>query len=166
MDQEQTNEPEEDGEDMSESEIRQDLGKILEALREDRRSLNTKLEDLTRKQDGVPILLQDLERRQATALDTIRRDFERMFVPRVEYEPKHQVLLDKIRDYDAIISESNRARDEYAQFKAMIVRHDTDIKEMKQSSKETAAKVIAIIGAAIGILSFAINFLQHISFHP
>jgi hypothetical protein len=48
----------------------------------------------------------------------------------------------------------------------MIVRHDTDIKEMKQSSKETAAKVIAIIGAAIGILSFAINFLQHISFHP
>lgn len=148
----------------NENEIRGDLAKILDALREDRKSLYSKLEDLSRKQDNFPVLLSDLERRQSAAMDTFRRDIERLFVPRVEFDPKYQIIMDKIREYDRILSDSSNARDEYAKYKAKIDRHDDDLKELQNHNEGAWGRITGIIGIIIAVSSFLFNFLQHVSF--
>lgn len=152
------------GDDMSESEIRGDLQKILEALREDRRQLYQKLEDVARKQDNVPVLLSDLERRQSTAMDTFRRDIERLFVPRVEFDPKYQIIIDKLKEYDSMISEGHRARDEYSKYKVVLENMVTDVKELQEHNQGTWGRTVGVISFIIAVCSFLFNFVQHISF--
>ena len=167
------NDEEDEVELMDNDEINRHLSRLLEALKEngrnsteERRTLNIKLEDLSRKQDNLPILLNDLERRQQTALDMMRREFEKMFVPRVEFDPKHQVILDKIREYDVIIKEGNTARDEYAKYKAMVNQHGDAIKDLEEHNEGGMSRLVAWLSVLIAIASFLFTFFQHISFHP
>lgn len=161
------NEGEEDS--MGEEEIRGDLHQLLAALKENghaqevaRADIYRKLEDVSRKQDNLPGMINDLERRQQKALEDMRRDFERLFVPRVEYDPKHQILLDKMAEYDRIIRESYASRDDYSNLKALVNRNTEEIASINKRNEGGLSRVTAIISIVVAIGTLIFSLAQHI----
>ena len=128
--------------------------------------INAKLDEVARKQDAIPSMLSDLERRQQTALDVLRRDFERMFVPRAEYDPKHQFILDKLHEYDRIIAESRTSMVAYVEMQKDVKDMKEDVKALQSRGSATRASVfsvIAVVGTLVGIL---FQVMQHVRFLP
>ena len=128
--------------------------------------INAKLDEVARKQDNIPAMLSDLERRQQTALDVLRRDFERMFVPRAEYDPKHQFILDKLHEYDRIIAESRTNMVQYIEMQKDVKDLKTDVGALQSRGSATWTRVLSIgafLGTALGIL---FQVLQHIHYTP
>jgi hypothetical protein len=124
--------------------------------------INAKLDEVARKQDTIPSMLADLERRQNQALDTLRRDFERMFVSHAEYDPKHQILQDKMREYDRLIAESAPKQVELINLRASVNQHSEDIKDIQEQPAGTFSRLTVGVAIVISVLSFLLNFFQHV----
>lgn len=122
-----------------------------------------KLEEVSRKQDRIPDLISDVERRQRADLDTLRRDFERMFVSHAEYDPKHQVLLDKVKEYDQIVSAGRNRQDEYVKMRGTVEQNTDSIEHMKSHSAGLAARIIPWISLAIATAAVLLSYAQHIT---
>ena len=128
--------------------------------------INAKLDEVARKQDAIPSMLSDLERRQQTALDVLRRDFERMFVPRAEYDPKHQFILDKLHEYDRIIAESRTNMVAYVEMQKDVKDLKVDVDTLQSRGSATWTRIFAIIAVIGTIAGILFQTLQHIRFTP
>ncbi len=128
--------------------------------------INAKLDEVARKQDAIPSMLADLERRQQTALDTLRRDFERMFVSHAEYDPKHQIILDKLREYDRIVAEGRTGMVAYIGMQKDVDGLKMDVKDLQTKGSATWTRVMSIIAITGTIAGVLFQVLQHIRFLP
>lgn len=158
-----------ESEGMPEKDIREDLGRLLETLKEsnrasvaDRQALSTKIEEVGRKQDNIPGLLADLERRQRMDLDSLRRDFERLFVPRAEYDPKHTILIEQIKDLESRMSAASTQRDEVITLKTQVRQLEEEVEELHKHSEGSTARVYATIGVLVSVVSLVLNLSTHL----
>lgn len=129
-------------------------------------SMSLKLDELSRKADNIPGMLGDLERRQQAALEALRRDFERMFVSHAEYDPKHQFVLDKLREYDSIIAAGRDRTEEYVTLKAEVKQNTLDIKEMQALRSGALTRIGTWVGLVGGLIAIGLTLYQHIHLFP
>lgn len=141
------------------------LQELLRTLQENGRNTAEERRLLTQKMDDLSRSLNDVRREQQSAIDSLRRDFERLFVSHAEYDPKHQIVLDKIREYDAILASSRAAQEEYVRYKAKVDELRTDLEDMKKRQEGAAGRILPWISIAIAIASVALTYLQHIPIH-
>lgn len=153
--------------------------KILDEIRDnskashsDRILVQQKIDDLARKQDSMSGMIDAVRREQANAIDTLRRDFERLFVSRAEYDPKHQVVIDKIREYDGIIRDSQSKMGEYYDLKNTVkqlgndhVELRTDFEKYKEHRESTFSRVYPWILTFFTLISLIITVLTYLSQH-
>lgn len=142
--------------------VRGDVQKLLSAIQENNKSAIEDRVRLTAKVDAIPEMFNQLRREQSQAIDSLRRDFERLFVPRAEYDPKHNVILDKIKEYDDIIRSSRAAQDEYSALKQTVKTHSQQILDLETHSGGTVNRVAMWISVAIAVLSLLLNFASHL----
>lgn len=144
--------------------LRGDVQRLLATLQENNRNAIEDRKSLQVKIDALPEMFNNLRREQQAALDSLKRDFERMFVPRSEYDPKYQIVQDRMAEYDRIIRESRSSQDEYSQLKQLVKTHSEDIEELQNRASGTSSRVVMWMSIAIAVASLAINLLSHLHF--
>lgn len=143
--------------------IRGDIQRLLATLQENNRAAAEDRIKLSAKVDAIPDMLNQIRREQSNAISELRRDFERLFVPRAEYDPKHQVLLDKIREYDQIISDSRKSQEEWVKRGERLNNINDELNKLKGRSSALAGRILPWVALALSFASVALTYAQHIS---
>jgi len=138
------------------------LQEIAEALQESSRNLQEERRQIVQKMDDLSHELADLRKENQQAIDTLRRDFERMFVSHAEYDPKHNFLVDKIKEHDTLFSQGQVAREESAKYHALVTQNTKDIAEIQDQRAGWAGRLLPWIGLLISIATFLVVYGPHI----
>lgn len=143
--------------------IRGDIQQLLTAMQENSRQATQDRIQLQAKVDALPEMLNQIRREQSNAISELRRDFERLFVPRAEYDPKHQVLLDKIKEYDQIISEGRKNQEEWVKRGEKLNNINDELNKLKGRSSALAGRVLPWVALALSFASVALTYAQHVA---
>jgi chromosome segregation ATPase len=142
--------------------LRGDLRELLNVLQDNRSSIAAKLEQLDNKLETVPAKLELMRRDSAEDLRVLENKLTTLFVPRSEYEPRHLALVEKTKEYDRIIADSQKTQQEYVLYKSRVDTLEERLQEMKNRQDTMTSRFIPWVGAAIALVSFIINFVQHV----
>lgn len=117
-------------------------------------------------------IVPDIRQLQRDVL-LMQADMRTRYVSREEYEPRHQVIIDKMRQYDEMISASAPARDRFIRLEATnenqgkaIDALSTRQDELDKRFRGLGQRAIPWISAAIAAIALLLTFLSHVSFRP
>lgn len=126
------------------------------------RQLVTVLQDSRRALDQQFTDLKGEYAKQADRLEALRKELPTLYVSRVEYDPKHTVILDRIKEYDQIIKDSQKTREEFIQLKSKVESHEDELEDLEDKMTSGPARIIQYISIAISIVTFLITLLHNI----
>lgn len=140
--------------------LRGDLKELLGALQDNRAAIAQQLAELDRKVDEVPNKIEQMRREQAAQMQQLRIDFERLFVAKAEYEPRHAAVLSKIAEYDALVRESKKTTEDWIEMKGRVKTLERKVEE----DKGKMSRLLPWIALGISAVTALISVLQHIHF--
>lgn len=140
--------------------LRGDLKELLGALQDNRAAIAQQLAELDRKMDEVPNKIEQMRREQAAQMQQLRIDFERLFVAKAEYEPRHAAVLSKIAEYDALVRESKKTTEDWIEMKGRVKTLERKVEE----DKGKMSRLLPWIALGISAVTALISVLQHIHF--
>lgn len=140
--------------------LRGDLKKLLGALQDNRAAIAQQLAELDRKMDEVPNKIEQMRREQAAQVQQLRIDFERLFVAKAEYEPRHAAVLSKIAEYDALVRESKKTTEDWIEMKGRVKTLERKVEE----DKGKMSRLLPWIALGISAVTALISVLQRIHF--
>lgn len=140
---------------------------LTSAFNQSRNGTDQKLEELSK---ALTQIVPDIKQLQRDVL-IMQGDMRTRYVSREEYEPRHQALIDKTRQYDAIIAASQPARDSMVRMDEAIKNlekadqsHATDLTELEKRFRGLGQRAIPWISAALAGVAVLLTFLSHVSF--
>ena len=143
------------------------LKQLASALRESRSGTDQKLEELSKILSQI---VPDIRQLQRDVL-LMQADMRTRYVSREEYEPRHQILTDKIQQYDKMVAESAPARDRFVRLEEASKAHDKDIDglrldmaELDRRFRGIGARSLPWIGTALSLIALLLTFLSHVNF--
>lgn len=139
---------------------------LLDLLKESRSATHGEIADLDRKFDAIPLQLDAIRKEQREAIDALRREMQSYFLAKAEFIPHQQFVLAKFAEYDRLIAEGRAKTPEWVLAVEDIKTLKGELKEIKKRRSATWTNVGLVITFAIGVLSFMLQFFQHVSIHP
>lgn len=140
---------------------------LLKALK-DRTPTDKQLEEINGR---LQVMAPQLAQLQRDVL-VMQGDMRTQFVPRSEYEPRHQQIVEKIQSYDQMVAASRPQQERFVRMETRLENvekqldvHNKDLEALDLRQRGAFTRALPIISAVIAALALVANFLQHLSFH-
>jgi hypothetical protein len=140
---------------------------LTAAFRESRTGTDKQLEEVNKTLSQI---VPDIRQLQRDVL-LMQADMRTRYVSREEYEPRHQAVLDKMRQYDDIITASQPARDRFVRMEEASKNQDKsiegirgDLVDLEKRFRGLGQRAVPWISAALAAIALALTFLSHVSF--
>jgi chromosome segregation ATPase len=133
--------------------IRSSLRDLLVELQENRKAINAQLDALNKKVDLMP-----------DKVEFLRREMLTVFISRSEYDPKHQILVDKQARYDRLLDERAKLDQAFVELKSTVEQQSKEIKANTERSASSSVRIIQFTAIVVAVAGFLLNLFQHIHF--
>jgi chromosome segregation ATPase len=137
------------------SDLHNDIRKVIDAISQNRDSLNSRLDEIDRKASQLP-----------AQIESLRKELTAMFVPRSEYDPKHAILQDQVKRlqeyYDKGTADAQPIMQEYSVLKQTVKNNTDDIDELRSRQAGAAGRILPWVGTVIAIIGFLLSLFQHV----
>lgn len=143
------------------------IKQLTAAFRDNQSGTNKQLEEVNKT---LAQIVPDIRQLQRDVL-LMQADMRTRYVSREEYEPRHQVVIDKLRQYDEMISQSAPARDRFVRMEESIKSLEksdqtlgSDMTELERRFRAQGQRAIPWISTALAAIALLLTFLSHVSF--
>lgn len=102
--------------------------------------------------------LTDLERK----IDQLSRDIQNQFVTKLEYDPRHKYLEDKMEVFERHMLNSEIESRVFAVTQLEVKQLTEDVKELDIRQRGAAARAIPWITVSISLIALITAILQHV----